>query len=270
MVLDATAGLGGHAEAMLERIGPRGRLIAMDRDAEALEQARIRLKRFGDQVEWMHGPFGDLNRMLAEHGIDRLDAALFDLGVSSLQLEEGRRGFSFQREGPLDMRMNPEDSITAADLVNRLSQGELQKMLQDLGQERWAGRIARAIMRTRPIFTTGRLADVVGQAVPGLARHGRIHPATRTFQALRIAVNHELEQLPEGLAQAADRLNRGGRVAVLAYHSLEDRIVKVYFRDQAKAGVLRVLTRKPLKPSLEEVQRNPRSRSACLRAAERL
>ena len=270
VVLDATVGLGGHAEAILEKIGPEGRLIALDRDLEAMDQARARLERFAGRVEWIHGPFGEMDRFLAERGVGRLDAAVFDLGVSSLQLDEARRGFSFQREGPLDMRMNPEDSLTAADIVNRASQGEIQTILQDWGQERFAGRIARAIVRARPLSTTSHLADVVRQAVPPAGRHGRIHPATRTFQALRISVNGELEQLSQGLLQAVDRLTAGGRVAVLSYHSLEDRIVKVFFREQAKAGVLRVLTRKPLRPSPEEVERNPRSRSACLRIAERL
>lgn len=269
VALDATVGLGGHAEAILNQIGPEGRLIALDRDREAIDQARARLQRFGNQVIWAQGHFGELARILLEAGVEKLDAVLFDLGISSWQLEEGRRGFSFSREGPLDMRMDLESDLTAAELVNRASLPDLEQMIRSYGEERWAGRIARAIVRARPFATTTAFAEVIRKAVPPSARHGRIDPATRTFQAIRIAVNQELELLLEGLAQAIQALKPSGRIAVLAYHSLEDRIVKLCFREQAKEGILEIMTKKPMRPSAEEVARNPRSRSACLRAAGR-
>lgn len=287
-MLDATVGLGGHAEAILRRIGSGGRLVALDRDPEALGQAKARLKSFGKQVIWGQGCFGGLSKFLQETGVEGLDAALFDLGVSSWQLEEARRGFSFSREGPLDMRMDREGDVTAAEIVNRASLHDLERWIRAYGQERWAGRIARAIVRARPLQTTTGLAEVIRAAVPARripaasfreakrrgrgasARRERIDPATRTFQAIRIAVNRELDLLPQGLEQAIHSLKPAGRIAVLAYHSLEDRIVKLCFREQEEAGVLRRITRKPLRPSAQEIARNPRSRSACLRVAERL
>lgn len=269
VVLDATLGLGGHAERILEVLGPSGRLVGVDRDPEALEAAGQRLKRFGDQVFYAHGHFGDLSRILDGAGLDRLDAALFDLGVSSLQLEKAGRGFSFAREGPLDMRMNPREGTTAADLVNRASQADLREWIRSYGEERWAGRIARAIVERRPFSTTAELAQAIRGAVPSAYRRARIDPATRTFQAIRIVVNRELELLPLGLAQSAQRLRAGGRIAVLSYHSLEDRIVKVYFREEAREGRLQVITRKPVRPSGEETAQNPRARSARLRVAQK-
>lgn len=270
MVLDATVGLGGHAEAILERAGTGGRLIGLDRDEQALALARKRLERFGDQVVLAHGNFRDLGRVLDGLGAGMIQGALFDLGVSSLQLDEAGRGFSFSREGPLDMRMDPGEERSAAELVNHAPEEELTQIIREFGEERFAGRIARSIVRRRPLAGTAQLAETVRGAVPGGARHGRIDAATRTFQAIRIAVNGELDALPLGLEQAIRRLEPGGRIVVLAYHSLEDRIVKVMFRDQAKAGVLEILTPKPLRPSEEETARNPRSRSARLRAARRL
>ena len=269
VVLDATVGLGGHAEAILEGIGRSGRLVAMDRDQRALEVAQDRLRRFAGQVTWIHGSFGELEERLQQGGGGLLDGVLLDLGVSSLQLEDPQRGFSFSREGPLDMRMDEEEPVKAAEIVNRASIHELEKLLRDFGEERWAGRIARAVVRARPLSTTTQLAEVVRRAVPAGARHGRIHPATRTFQAIRIAVNRELEVLPGAIMQAVNRLRPGGRIAVLSYHSLEDGIVKRTFREQARSGRLAVRTRKPIRPSAEEVARNPRSRSARLRVAER-
>ena len=269
IVLDATVGLGGHAEAILGAIGPTGLLIGMDRDQEALEYVRVRLEQFRDQMKLISGHFGELSRHLSVAGVDHLDAVLFDLGVSSFQLEKAERGFSFSREGPLDMRMDSSSGQTAAQIVNRGSLQELTRILRDFGQERWAGRIARAIVRGRPFRSTTHLAEAIRRAVPPGARYGRIDAATRPFQAIRIAVNRELELLPQGLNQAIDTLRSGGRIAVLAYHSLEDRIVKHVFRDQAREGRCQVLTRKPIRPSSIEVERNPRSRSACLRIAQR-
>ena len=269
-VLDATLGLGGHAEAILEAIGPSGHLIGTDRDAEALELARKRLERFKERVMFLHGNFSELAELLGGAGIKGLDAVLFDLGVSSLQLEEAGRGFSFAREGPLDMRMDQEERTTAEEVVNKTPLPALKEWIRSFGQERWAGRVARAIVRDRPFSSTAQLAETIRRAVPPRFRHGRIDPATRTFQAIRIVVNRELELLPAGLRQAVDQLRPGGRIAVLAYHSLEDRIVKVSFREGAAAGSLRLITRKPIRPSEEEVTENPRARSACLRIAERL
>ena len=270
VVLDATVGLGGHAEQLLQAVGPQGRLIGIDRDREALEFARGRLSSFGDQVITFHGCFGELKEILDQAGFGAVDAALFDLGVSSMQLEKADRGFSFAREGPLDMRMGSGEGTTAADVVNRTPQRDIEDIIRSYGEERYAGRIARAMVKGRPFTTTTQLAETIRRAVPAGARHGRIDPATRTFQALRIAVNQELEELPAGLSQAIGRLKPSGRIAVLAYHSLEDRIVKVCFREQARAGILKLITRKPVRPSPEEAAENPRSRSACLRIAERM
>ena len=270
VVLDATLGLGGHAERMLQAVGPGGRLIGMDRDREALELAKPKLSDFKDQTIFIHGSFGELGRNLDQAGWPALDAALFDLGVSSLQLDKGERGFSFSREGPLDMRMDPDQETTAAHLINHLSPRELEEIIRTYGEERWAGRIAKVITRNRPFSSTSRLAEAIRSAVPAGARHGRIDPATRTFQAVRMSVNREQEEMAAGLPQAIDRLKPGGRIAVLSYHSLEDRIVKNLFRERAREGVLKLITKKPVRPSDEELSQNPRSRSARLRVAERV
>lgn len=270
-MLDATVGLGGHGGALLEKAGPSGFLIGIDRDPQALETARGRLENeFGGQVKLIHGNFGELGRILQEVSAPALDAALFDLGVSSLQLDAPQRGFSFNREGPLDMRMDPAEPLTASDLVNHASRTGLEEILRGYGEERFAGRIARAIVTARPLRSTEALARTVRAAVPAWRGRYRIDPATRTFQALRIAVNRELEVIEPALEAACGRLQVGGRVAVLAYHSLEDRIVKRFFRQRARSGVLRLLTPKPVRPSQEETAANPRARSARLRAAERI
>jgi len=269
-VLDATVGLGGHAEAMLKAMGPAGRLIGMDRDREALELARAKLSDFGDSVIFIHGNFGELGKMLDQAGERELDAALFDLGVSSLQLDKGERGFSFSREGPLDMRMDPDQETTAAHLINHLSPVDLERLIREYGEERWAGRIAKVLTRGRPFSTTSQLAEAIRSAVPAGARHGRIDPATRAFQAVRMAVNREQEELSSALPQAINRLKSGGRIAVLSYHSLEDRVVKNCFRALAREGVLKLITKKPVRPSEQETAENPRSRSARLRVAEKI
>ena len=270
VVLDATVGGGGHAEAILTAIGPTGQLIGLDRDEDALGFSQRRLGRFQKQMELIHNHFGNLAACLTERDIRELDAALFDLGVSSFQLGTSWRGLSFSLEGPLDMRMDHTESLRASDIVNQASVVELTKLLRDFGQERWAGRIAKAILRARPLSTTTHLAQVIQGAVPPSRGHGRIHPATRSFQALRIAVNRELELLPEGLQQAMTFLRPGGRIAVLSYHSLEDRIVKTVFRESVRSGDYEWVNRKPIRPSAQEVQRNPRSRSAVLRIAQRV
>lgn len=264
-ICDATVGTGGHAEAILSR---GAHLVGLDKDPQALELARARLSRFGDRAVLLRADFRGLKAALAEAGVHEVDGVLFDLGVSSLQLGTPQRGFSFREEAPLDMRMDPDHPLTAAELVNRLPEEELARILREYGEERYARRIARAIVRHRgeaPIRTTAELARIVARCYPP-GRH-RIHPATRTFQALRIAVNDELSALKEGLAQAMGLLSPGGTVCVISFHSLEDRIVKRFFRDQAAKGTLEILTKKPLRPRPEEVQRNPRARSAKLRAA---
>ncbi len=301
--VDATVGAGGHAEAILERAAPGGRLIGMDRDHEALAAAADRLARFGPAVTLVHGNFTALREVLTARGVGAVDGIVMDLGVSSLQLGDPERGFSFQVEGPLDMRMDRSRPETAADLLNRLSEEQIRQMLRDYGQERWAGRIARGIARARPLRTTIDLAEVVSRAVPRRYWPRRIHPATRTFQALRIAVNRELDDLEEALPNVVEGLRDGGRLCTITFHSLEDHIVKHTFlclsrgypsglgpstrktagrparwpgqmrrAGEAAAGGprVRVLTRRPVTPSEAEVARNTRARSAKLRAVERI
>jgi 16S rRNA (cytosine1402-N4)-methyltransferase len=271
LFVDCTVGLGGHSRALLERGATR--LLALDRDPEALRRAAATLAAWSDRVELVHADYRDLERVLAERGIEGVDGALADLGVSSMQLDQEGRGFSFRRDEPLDMRMDQSGGPTAADLLAEVDASELADVIYRYGEERFSRRIARAIVeagRHEPIATTGRLAQIVRGAVP---RRGfqRIDPATRTFQALRIWVNRELEGLDAFLAAAARRLLRGARLAVITFHSLEDRIVKHAFRALAAGeAALQVLTRKPIVPGDAEVTRNPRARSAKLRAIERL
>jgi 16S rRNA (cytosine1402-N4)-methyltransferase len=269
VVVDATVGLGGHAQALLQAIGPSGRLIAIDRDAEALASARQRLEPFARQIIWAQAPFAETARVLRDNGVNQIDAALMDLGVSSLQLDKAERGFSFMREGPLDMRMDASQESSAATLVNHASQLELTEIIREYGEEKFAGRIARAIVDRRPFWTTTQLAETIRKAVPSSGSHGKIDASTRTFQAIRIAVNGELDQLHQGLVQLIQALKPKGRVAVLSYHSLEDRIIKVIFRDQSREGIIECITQKPVRPSEDEVRENPRARSASLRAARR-
>ena len=273
--LDCTVGYSGHAEKLLEASGSDGRLIGLDRDVAAIAASRERLARFGDRVLLIHGHFVNLKQHLAANGIDQVDGVLFDLGVSSTQLEEPARGFSFQGEGPLDMRMDQSKGGTAADLINRWPEAQLADTIFQFGEERFSRRIARAIVHAReryPLSTTKELVSVIEGAVPANYRHGRIHCATRTFQAFRIAVNQELDCLEPALCDAVDVLSPGGRLCVISFHSLEDRIAKHTFR--ALSGKdnpsLTVLTKRPQVPTREESERNPRSRSAKLRAAQRL
>jgi 16S rRNA (cytosine1402-N4)-methyltransferase len=268
-------GYSGHAEKILETSGPDSRLIGLDRDAAAIAASQKRLARFGDRALLLQGHFMDLKQHLTDSGIGQIDGVLFDLGVSSPQLEEPARGFSFQVDGPLDMRMDQSMSGTAADLVNRWPEAQLADAIFQFGEERFSRRIARAIVRARerhPLATTKELVSVIEGAVPANYRHGRLHCATRTFQAIRIAVNQELDSLDPALRDAADVLSPGGRLCVISFHSLEDRIVKHTLR--ALSGkddpALVVLTKKPQIPSREESDRNPRSRSAKLRAAQRV
>lgn len=273
--LDCTVGYSGHAEKILEASGSNSRLIGFDRDEVAIAASREKLARFGGRVLLFHGHFVDLKRHLTLSGISQVDGILFDLGVSSPQLEEPARGFSFQEDGPLDMRMDQSMSGTAAELVNRWPEAQLADTIFQFGEERFSRRIARAIVCARqrhPLATTKELVSVIEGAVPANYRHGRLHCATRTFQALRIAVNQELDCLEPALRDAVDVLSPGGRLCVISFHSLEDRIVKHTLRTLSSTDYPKVvvLTKKPQVPSREESGRNPRSRSAKLRAAQRV
>ena len=265
--LDATVGLGGHSYEIAKRLGAPGHLIGFDKDPAALERARVKLTALDEQpqITLIHGSFAEIGERIAPASLNGLMA---DLGVSSLQLEDAARGFSFQAEGPLDMRMNPMSGETAEQVVNHLDERELADVIYEFGEERRSRRIARAIVRSRPIRTTQHLVEVISTAARSM-KHERIHPATRTFQALRIFVNRELDDL-KALLEAAPRvLKPGGRLVVISFHSLEDRIVKDALRG-GKDKYFSVLTKKPLTASEEEIDRNPRSRSAKMRAAERL
>ena len=267
--LDCTVGLGGHAREILRR-NPDSYVIGIDLDEYALEKAQENLKEFEGRFSLYRANFRDMDEVLAEEGIEKVDGILMDLGVSMLQLKSGR-GFSFQEDAPLDMRMGRDQSLTAYRVVNEYPQKELVRIFREYGEERFSGRIAKAIVRARekkPIETTAELVEIITSALPTPRRHGRIHPATRVFQAIRIEVNRELENLEVALEKTPSLLKRGARLAVISFHSLEDRIVKNFFRDHRSQ--FRVLTKKPLTPQEEEIERNPASRSAKLRAGERV
>lgn len=282
--VDATVGLGGHARAIVEAAQPGGRLLGIDRDPQALVIATERLAPYGDAVVLARGEFAEVARICEERGFTPIDGILIDAGVSSLQLDTEGRGFSFRRDEPLDMRMDPDGPTTAADLVNSTSEHDLAGIIFEYGEERRSRRIAHAIVERRPLRTTGDLARAVEAAV-GRRPQARIHPATLTFQALRIAVNGELDQLERALDAAHDLLAPGGRLAVISFHSLEDRMVKQFIREHARdcicppkqpictcdhRATLRDVVRGGRTASDDEVARNPRARSARLRAAERL
>ncbi len=267
--LDCTVGLGGHAREILRR-NPDSYVIGIDLDEYALEKAQENLKEFEGRFSLYRANFRDMDEVLAEEGIEKVDGILMDLGVSMLQLKSGR-GFSFQEDAPLDMRMGREQSLTAYRVVNEYPQKELVRIFHEYGEERFSGRIAKAIVRARekrPIETTAELVEIITSALPTPRRRGRIHPATRVFQAIRIEVNRELENLQVALEKTPSLLKRGGRLVVISFHSLEDRIVKNFFKDHRSQ--FRVLTKKPLTPKEEEIERNPASRSAKLRAGERV
>jgi 16S rRNA (cytosine1402-N4)-methyltransferase len=286
--LDATLGLGGHAERLLAASAPDGRVIGVDRDPAALGLARERLAWAGERLVPVAASFADLAEVAARAGVGTVDGVLYDLGVSSLQLDEPARGFSYRADAPLDMRMDPTGGITAAEVLNTYPRAELARILREYGEDRHAGRIARFIdeaRRRRPVQTTGQLVDLVKAAVPAAARRTGPHPARRAFQALRIEVNRELDALRASLPQAVDLLAPGGRLVVLSYHSLEDRIVKRALNaaagrdDQTPARLpvaappparVAILTRRPETPTAAEVAANPRAESAKLRAAEKL
>ncbi|MFW6163020.1 MAG: 16S rRNA (cytosine(1402)-N(4))-methyltransferase RsmH [Planctomycetota bacterium] len=267
-MIDGTVGLGGHALALLPRLLPGGRLLGIDCDETALSAAAERLSKYRGHFDLAYGNFRDLPAVAAREGYSAADGILLDLGVSSAQLDASERGFSFAAEGPLDMRLDPSQRTTAATLLRRASARELERIFREYGDERYARRIARAVAAERGrLRTTTDLARLIERVVP--TRERRIHPATRCFLALRVATNDELGALEAALDAAPGLLAPGARMAVISFHSHEDRLVKHRFRDQARAGVMSVVTRKPVRPSAEEVSRNRRSRSAKLRVAER-
>lgn len=286
--VDGTLGLGGHSEAILEKLTAGGVLISIDRDDRALEFAGKRLARFGGQSVRVKGNFGDVASILDELGLDRVDGMMFDLGVSSPQLDNPERGFSYMHDAPLDMRMDERAPLTAMDILNTWSEAELRSILWRYGEERYSGRIAAAIVASRenkPLETTGELVDIIRSAMPAAALREKQHPAKRSFQAIRIAVNDELGSLNRMLETAPERLAPKGRLLVISFHSLEDRMVKEAIRSR-EAGctcpkdfpyctcgfeqTLRSVTRKPVSPGKEEMERNPRARSARLRIAEKV
>jgi 16S rRNA (cytosine1402-N4)-methyltransferase len=266
--VDCTVGAGGHALAILEYSSPGGQLLGIDADPEAIAAAKARLKAYKGSALFINQNFINLKEICIKHGFFPVHGILFDLGLSSLQLEGSGRGFSFQGDEPLDMRLSPAQKVSAADILNTTPEAELARLIRTLGEEHRSRRIARWIVQERPLKTTHQLVGVIERAVGG--RRGRIHPATRTFQALRIAVNQELEHLPSALEQAVSLLGLGGRLVVISYHSLEDRIVKRFMQEAARKASLRLVYKKVVIPSLAEVHFNPRSRSAKLRAAERI
>ncbi len=268
--IDATLGAGGHAEQILKVLQQgQGKLLGIDCDPAALAVARERLQVFGEKLIVQEGNFAEIDALHAASGLRPADGLLADLGLSSLQLEDASRGFSFSLPGPLDMRMDPTTEKTAEATVNRSSERDLANLVFKLGEERHSRRIARAIVKARPIRSTTELAQVVTRAIPSRAGLHQIHPATRTFLALRLAVNQELENLEAFLAKALDVLAPQGRLVVLSFHSLEDRLVKRAFQAWQREGQVQVLTRKVVRPSEEEMRANPRSRSAKLRAIEK-
>ena len=280
--VDGTLGYAGLAARLLDRTAPDGILVGIDRDATALAESQVRLREVAHRVHFRHGNFCDLKALVVESGVTRVDGVIFDLGVSSPQLDRAERGFSFREDGPLDMRMNPLQGNSAADIVNEWNETELADIIYIYGEDRLSRRIARSIVQNRPFSTTGQLAKVIEKS---LGRRGdRIHPATRTFQALRIVVNSELEQIEAVLPQCLRLLRSGGRLAVISFHSLEDRIVKHWMQAEAsdfladpmnvyggtaRQPTLKIITRKPIEAGAEEIEKNPRSRSAKLRIAEK-
>jgi 16S rRNA (cytosine1402-N4)-methyltransferase len=283
VVVDATLGLGGHAEALLE-VAPQARLVGIDRDRSALDLSRRRLAPYADRITLVHAVYDELPSILADLGLPAVQGILFDLGVSSMQFDEGERGFSYRFDAALDMRMDRSADVSAADVVNSYDVAELTRVIRAYGEERFAGRIAKAIVAARPVASTGQLADLVRDAIPAATRRTGGHPAKRTFQALRIEVNAELEVWARAIDAAIDALAVGGRLVVLSYHSLEDRITKramvasatvdvpddLPVRSQDVVAPIRLLTRGAEKASEAEIAENPRSASVRLRACERV
>ena len=272
VILDCTVGAGGHAEEILKLIGKSGYLIGLDRDKEALNEARLRLKNISDNFKLIHSNYDMVDSIFKEMKHEKIDGALFDLGISSLQMDKAERGFSIKSDGPLDMRMDRSDGVSASNIVNSFTKDELANVFKKYGDEHFAFRIADRIVRERRkarIETTRRLAEIVRETLPYRMRFKKIHPATKVFMALRIAVNREMESLEAGLARTIPFLNKGSRICVISFHSIEDRIVKNKLRGLAESRDVKIITKKPIRPSREEITNNPRSRSAKLRVAER-
>jgi len=267
--VDCTVGEGGHSMAILERSGPFGKVLGIDADPIILERLKRKIEGtiYEKRLFLMCGNFANLSEIVEKCAFRRVSGVLFDLGLSSWHLEESRRGFSFLRNEPLDMRYNPENPLTAEAILNFWSLRDIERILRVYGQERFSRRIAEEIVRSRPLKTTVDLVMAVERATPSWYHRGRIHFATKTFQALRIAVNNELENLERALPQALNIMDEGGRLVVISFHSLEDRVVKNFLREKAKEGAVKILTKKPVRPSREEIAGNPRCRSARLRAA---
>ncbi len=285
IIVDGTLGGGGHAGEILRRVAPGGLLVGIDRDPEALEAARKKLASYGNSLITVHDNFANLKEVMQRFSLTCIDGMVIDLGVSSHQLDQGRRGFSYQEDAKLDMRMNPQQPLSAYEVVNEYDQDKLARVIADYGEERWAKRIAEYIVKRRPINTTGELTEAIKAAIPAAARRHGPHPAKRTFQAIRIEVNDELNSLKKVLYQAIDLLKPGGRLCVITFHSLEDRIVKTVFRNLenpctcpsrspictcGKKPLVKIINRKPIVPSAREVEANPRARSAKLRACQKL
>jgi len=271
IIVDATIGAGGYAEMILEKMGAAGKYIGLEQDADAIAYAQERLAPYSDRLSLFHCNFSRLHEVLTQIGIPYVNGIVFDLGLSSLQLSDPGRGFSFSLEGPLDMRMNRQQQLTAWEIVNRYDEKDLGGLFREHGEERFSKRIAAALVQARkksPITTTTELARIVGQAIPHKAWPKKIHPATKIFQALRIAVNDEMKNLERGITQAISHLEKEGRLIVLSYHSLEDRIVKNIFKAHEGKGY-KIVTKKPIVPSWDEVEKNRRARSAKLRVLER-
>lgn len=286
--VDGTIGGAGHSEEILKRLGQSGRLIGIDRDESALDASKIRLKKYLDRVTLIHSNFSDIKEVLKDLKVQKVDGVLLDLGVSSPQLDMTERGFSYMKDAPLDMRMDTSSGLTAADIVNTYDEDKLKRIIEEYGEERWASRIARFIVREReksPIEMTGKLVEVIKAAIPASARRGGPHPAKRTFQAIRIAVNRELDEIENALPDIAEVLNCKGRMCIITFHSLEDRIVKNGMKKLAnpctcppelpvcvcgKKPVVNIITRKPILPGADEIENNPRARSAKLRVCEKL
>lgn len=288
LYIDGTLGRGGHSEEIVKRLTQGGRLICIDRDSQAIEAGKARLAPWADRITFLHGNFGDLVQLLDDAGIEQADGMLFDLGVSSPQLDDPERGFSYMHDAPLDMRMDRDDALTAWTVVNQWPRAELRRILSQYGEEKYAGAIAAAIERARekaPIETTGQLVEVIRGAMPAAALREKQHPAKRSFQGIRIAVNDELTAISRMLQGAIPRLKPGGRLAVISFHSLEDRIVKSELAAAAKGcdcppsfpvcvcgkkPLVKLVPRKPILPGAQELEENPRARSAKLRVAEKL
>lgn len=283
LYVDGTVGLGGHASGILQASAPDGRLLGLDVDPQALELATKTLAEFGQRAVLKRGSYGDMAQHMAEIGWRKVDGILLDLGASSLQFDKAERGFSFQQEGPLDMRFDPQGALSAAQIVNEWPEDDLADILFQFGEERQSRRVAREIVKARPVTNTMQLAGVISRALGG--RKSGIHPATRSFQALRIAVNQELSTLDAALPQAVEALKPGGRLAVIAFHSLEDRAVKQFMRQESRDCIcppeqpvctcghvasIKEVSRRPLSASEDEIRSNPRARSARLRVAEKL